>query len=261
MQCNLITAIGDDQNGDMLLATGSTVGIDMHCVQRIEKLPTSTCLSVLDRNGDMRVAIADMRIMDELNADRLAPFRDVIAKSPLIILDANLPDDSLAWLTEKFSGQTIFADTVSTAKATRLRPYLDRIHTLKTSTLEAEALTGLEGRTDGQVQKLAEWIHSHNVARLFVTRGDHGVFYSTDRTRAVMAPHHNIPEIANTSGAGDAFLAGIAHSWLRQLSIRRSVDVALAAASITIQSHKTCSPALSVGAIDKMLGCDSAETT
>jgi pseudouridine kinase len=261
VNCRLVTAIGDDQNGEMLLATGSAVGIDMQCVQRIGKLPTSTCLTVLDNTGDMHVAVSDMRIMDELSADRLAPFRNVIAKSPLIILDANLPDDALDWLTETFSRQTIFADTVSTAKAPRLRQYLNRIHTLKTGTVEAEALTGLEARTDGQVQKLAEWIHSHGVARLFVTRGDHGVFYSTDRTRAVMAPHYNIPEIANTSGAGDAFLAGIVHSWLRQLSIRQSVDMALAAANITIQSHKTCSPALSVSAIDKVLGRESAETT
>jgi pseudouridine kinase len=132
---------------------------------------------------------------------------------------------------------------------------------LKTGTVEAEALTGLEARTDGEVQKLAEWIHSHGVRRLFVTRGDHGVFYSTDRTRAVMAPHHNMPEIANTSGAGDAFLAGIALAWLQQRSIRRSVDVAMAAASITIQSHKTCSPILSIAEIEKMIGRESADTT
>lgn len=259
VHCHLVTAIGDDQNGEMLLAQGRAVGIDMQGVQRIENLPTSTYLSTLDNNGDMRVAIADMRIMDELTANRLAHFRSIIERSSLIILDANLPDDALAWLTDAFTDHTIFADTVSTTKAARLKPYLGSIHTLKTGTIEAEALTGLEAQTDGQIQKLAEWIHSHGVRRLFVTRGDHGVFYSTDRTRAVMAPHENIPEIANTSGAGDAFLAGVAYSWLQRWSIEESVDFALAAAQITVQSHATCSPALSPAAIAHRLDPNYAD--
>ena len=249
--CSLVSAVGDDEYGRTLMQSCLDAGIDAQGMEIIEAHPTSTYLSVLDEAGDMQVAISDMSIMDDLGADRLSAHRDVIEESSLIILDANLSDAALAWLTSNFVDHTIFADTVSTAKAPRLRPYLKSIHTLKTGTIEAEALTGLEAQTDGQVQKLAEWIHSHGVARLFVTRGDHGVFYSTDRTRAVMAPHRNIPEIASTSGAGDAFLAGAAYAWLEQWSIRQLVDFALAAASLTIQSHKTCNPALSLAAIEQ----------
>lgn len=259
VNCQLITAIGDDQYGEMLLAQGSASGIDMRLVQRLDSAPTSTYLAVLDNSGDMRVAISDMRVMDELGGEQLAIHQNVIEESSLIILDANLPDDALAWLTDTFSEHTIFADTVSTAKAPRLLPYLHAIHTLKTGTIEAEALTGLEASSDGEIQKLSEWVHSHGVARLLVTRGDHGVFYSTDRTRAIMAPHQNIPEISNTTGAGDAFLAAIAYSWLQQWSLERSVHFALAAAQITIQSHTTCSPALSVAAIKRELEAHDAE--
>jgi len=258
VSCRLITAVGNDQYGQMIMKNCADAGIDTRSVHQIDQLPTSTYLSVLDDTGDMHVAISDMRIMDELSADLLTPQRSIIEQSSLIVLDANLPDDALAWLTSNFADHTIFADTVSTAKAPRLRPYLEKIHTLKTGTIEAEALTGLEAQTDGQVQKLAEWIHSHGVARLYVTRGDHGVFYSTDRTRAIMAPHQNIPEIGNTTGAGDAFLAGVAYSWLQQWSIQQSVDFALAVAHITVQSHTTCSPALSLAAIDQVLEKQSA---
>jgi len=259
INCRLITAIGDDQHGEMLLAQGSASGIDMRLVQRVDSAPTSTYLAVLDDTGDMQVAISDMRVMDELNAERLAAHRSAIEESSLIIVDANLPDDALAWITSTFSGHTILADTVSTAKAPRLRPYLRTIHTLKTGTIEAEALTGLEASSDGEIQKLSEWVHSHGVARLLVTRGDHGVFYSTDRTRAIMAPHQNIPEISNTTGAGDAFLAAIAYSWLQQWSFERSVYFALAAAQITIRSHTTCSPALSLAAIEQEVEMHRAE--
>lgn len=253
VSCRLITAVGDDQYGRFLMQCSTDAGIDTRGVHQLQQLPTSTYLSILDNTGDMQVALSDMRIMDELGADLLTPHKSIIEQSSLLILDANLPDDALSWLTKTFPEHPIFADTVSTAKAPRLRPYLDRIHTLKTGTIEAEALTGLEARTDGQVQKLAEWIHSHGVARLFVTRGEHGVFYSTDRTRAIMAPHDNIPEIGNMTGAGDAFLAAIAWSWLEKAPIEQSVNIACAAARITIRSHMTCNPALSIDAIRREL--------
>ena len=87
-------------------------------------------------------------------------------------------DDALAWLTGTFAANTIFADTVSTAKALRIKPYLSSIHTLKTGTLEAEALTGMEARTQPQLRKLARRLHVAGVERVFITRGDKGVFYS-----------------------------------------------------------------------------------
>jgi len=124
---------------------------------------------------------------------------------------------------------------------------------LKTGTIEAEALTGLEAHTDAQIQKLAEWIHSHGVARLFITRGEHGVFYSTDDVRAVKTPHDNLREISNSSGAGDAFLAGLAYAWLQGWSLDRSVQFAMAAAQVTLSDRATSSPALSLDAIHQVL--------
>jgi len=253
VDCHLISTVGNDQHGEMLLALGHEAGIDMRCVQQSDVTPTSTYLSVLDDTGDMKLAISDMQIMDELNAGRIKQHRELLERSSLIVLDTNLPDDALAWLTSTYSDQTIFADTVSAAKATRLRPYLNRIHTLKTGTIEAEALTGLEAHTDAQIQKLAEWIHSHGVARLFITRGEHGVFYSTDDVRAVKTPHDNLREISNSSGAGDAFLAGLAYAWLQGWSLDRSVQFAMAAAQVTLSDRATSSPALSLDAIHQVL--------
>jgi len=91
INCRLITAVGDDQHGEMLLAQGSASGIDMQLVQRVDSASTSTYLAVLDDTGDMQVAISDMRIMDELGSDKLAAHQSVIEESSLIILDANLP--------------------------------------------------------------------------------------------------------------------------------------------------------------------------
>ncbi|MDH3611998.1 MAG: PfkB family carbohydrate kinase [Gammaproteobacteria bacterium] len=253
VDCRLISAVGNDHHGQMLLRLGRDAGIDMRYVHEIASAPTSTYLSVLDDTGDMQVAIADMSIIDGLGAERLQPQQAMLQQSILIILDTNLPDDALDWLTGTFAATPIFADTVSTTKALRIKPYLASIHTLKTGTLEVEALTGMEARTPTQLRKLAGQLHSQGVERLFITRGDQGVFYSTGDAQGTQKLKRDKRDVHNAGGAGDAFLAGLAFAWLEDRPLSESVRFALAAADITLSHAATSSPALSLTAINRVM--------
>jgi len=213
---------------------------------------------VLDETGDMQVAIADMSIIDGLGAERLRPQQAMLQQSTLIIMDTNLPDDALDWLTSTFAHAPIFADTVSTAKALRIKPYLASIHTLKTGTLEVEALTGMEARTPTQLRKLARQLHLQGVERLFITRGDQGVFYSTGDAQGTQKLKRDKRDIHNAGGAGDAFLAGLAFAWLEDWPLSESVQFALAAADITLSHAATSSPALSLAAINRVMEAQHA---
>jgi len=70
VDCRLISAIGDDHYGQMLMRLCREAGIDMQYVQEFASAATSTYLSVLDDTGDMPVAVADMSIIDNLSAER-----------------------------------------------------------------------------------------------------------------------------------------------------------------------------------------------
>ena len=258
VDARLISAIGNDHHGRMMMRLSHDSGIDMQYVHEIESLPTSTYLSVLDDSGDMQVAIADMSIIDRLSADRLRPQKAMLQQSSLMILDTNLPDDALAWLTGRFAANTIFADTVSTAKALRIKPYLSSIHTLKTGTLEAEALTGLEARTQTQMRRLADRLHDEGVERVFITRGDQGVFYSTGDAQGVEKMKRTKGEILNAGGAGDAFLAGLAYAWLEDWPLNKTVQFALAAADITLSHPATSSPGLSLTTVKRAMKAQRA---
>jgi pseudouridine kinase len=253
VDCRLISAIGNDHHGQMLMLLCREAGIDMQYVQEIASAPTSTYLSVIDNSGDMQVAVADMSIISNLSAERLQQQQAMLNQSALMILDANLPDDALAWLAGTFSGNTLFADTVSTTKALRLKPYLQSIHTLKTSMLEAEALTGYEARTRTQLRRIAGQLHAEGVERVFITRGDQGVFYSTSNTNGVRKLTRDKRDVHNAGGAGDAFLAGLAYTWLENYSLDDSIQFALAAADITLSHAATSNPALSLAAVNHAL--------
>lgn len=253
VDCRLITAVGDDHNGRTLMRLTSEAGIDTQYVQEIASAQTSTYLSVIDASGDMTVAIADMDIIEQLTPARLRPHQSMLHQSSLIVLDTNLPDSTLAWLAREFAEQALFVDTVSTAKAPRIKRYLGSIHTLKTSAIEAEALTGLEADTKSQLQDVAAQLHAAGVERVFVTRGSQGVFYSTGDEQGIFKLSQKNRIVRNAGGAGDAFLAGLAFSWLEHHDLEKTLRFALMAADLTLSDTATSSPALSVTAINQAL--------
>lgn len=251
--CRLISAVGIDHHGRMLMRLSRDAGVNMQYVQELAAAPTSTYLSLIDASGEMNVAISDMSIVDHLTAERLRPHESMLRQASLIVLDTNLPDSALAWLAGFFGEKPIFVDTVSTTKAPRIKPYLSTVHTLKTSAIEAEALTGLEARTKPQLMKIAAKLHSAGVERLFVTRGNQGVFYSTadEQGTSKLAPRKR--EVRNTGGAGDAFLAGLAFAWLEDWSLAETLPFALTVADLTVSDAATSSSALNLAAINQAL--------
>jgi pseudouridine kinase len=254
----LISVVGNDHHGQMLLRLSRDAGINVQNVHEIPSATTSTYLSVIDDSGDMLVGINDMSIIDQLTVALLQPHKAMLKQSSLVVVDSNLHPDTLAWISNTVTDTPIFADTVSTAKALRLKPHLQNIHTLKTGTIEVEALTGLEARTQKQLRQVADQLHGHGVERVFITRGGKGVFYSDNENQDLQKMPRSNRNIHNAGGAGDAFLAGLAYAWLENWPLEKSVQFSLAAADITLSHPGTSSPALSLGRVQQAMEMQSA---
>lgn len=253
IDARLITAIGADYNGELLQRLSREAGVNMNYVHEIASAPTSSYLSVIDDTGEMRLAVADMEIFAHLTASRLATQKAMLQEAALIVMDTNLSDDAIAWLCASFPGTPLFVDTVSASKAIRIKPYLAAIHTLKMSQMEAQAIAGLEARSVVQLRKIANLLHAEGVDRIFITRGENGVFYSTGKTQGIEKNLSTARKVRNTSGAGDAFLAGLAYGWLNDLALPAAVRFGMAAAEITLSHASTSSPVLSVAAVNRSL--------
>ena len=253
-EVRLISAVGNDHHGRMILEHGRAAGIDMQHMLISDSTPTSTYMSVLDRAGEMHVAINDMTVMDELDASTLRTHRAILNQAELVIADTNLPIESLAWLSESVVETPLFVDTVSTIKAHRVEPFLGSVHTLKCNQAEAESLSGYATRTKQDRARLADWFHARGVERLFVTLGRRGVFYSvpdaagTEKTKDAGSPARN------AGGAGDAFMAGLALAWIEEQPLLASVRFALAAAALTVAENTTSSDRMTRSAVEFAAG-------
>lgn len=247
----LISAIGKDTYGQLILQHCRQAGIDSQACLELSDANTSTYLSVLDGNGDMHVAIADMAIIERLGVDVLKARSDMLRRAELLVLDANLSEAALEYLLCNFADKPIFVDTVSCAKAHKLKPYLSGIHTLKPNLKEAQQLSGITITDNSELPKLTNWFHEQGVQRVFLSLGSEGVFYSDQNEQAFVPA---IPvAMVNANGAGDAFLAGLAHSWIQQWPALQSTRFAMAAAVVALSHIATINPNMSEISINRIL--------
>ena len=253
VDCRLISAVGVDHHGDLLLQHGRAAGIDMNAVLRIDDAPTSTYVSLLDESGDMHVAVNDMSIVAVLDPERLREHEQMLRQASLLVVDTNLPDSSLDYLCGLPADRPTFVDVVSAAKAPRIRPCLGGVYTIKASRIEAEAISGLRCRTERQLGKAARWFHERGTSNVFISLGDEGVFFSDGKESGIEPVPGANPDVKNANGAGDALVAGLAYGWLQQWPLTASIRFAMSAAGLTMAHRSTINPDLSRESVEAHL--------
>lgn len=247
LDVRLLTAFGDDVYAQKLAAVCGELGIDISQSPVIPGGHTSTYLFVNDESGDMQLAVSDMDIYDHLTPQVLQSRRQLLDGSQVVVLDTNLPAETVAWVAKNCRAP-IFADPVSSAKAEKLRPVLGRLHTLKPNRIEAELLSGVAISDDASLRRAADALLETGLHRVFISLGADGVF-AADRSGQVL--HLPAPEgnIVSTTGCGDSFMAALAWAYLRGSDLERSARAGLAASTITMASADTINPAMSEEAL------------
>ena len=246
----LLTAFGDDPNGQRVAASCSELGIDASHALRLAGETTSTYLYLTGPDGEMALAVSDMEVCRRITPAYLAGNLPLLQSAQVVVADANIPEESLRYLAQN-SSAPLFVDPVSTAKAEKLRPILSRIHTLKPNTLEASILSGVEIHTDADVELAADRLLQMGVHRLFLSLGSRGVYAAMGSERLWL---QNLPgTMVNTTGCGDAFMAALVWAYLEGMDLKDTALSGLAAASVAMESPETINPNLSAEAVQSRI--------
>lgn len=250
LDVRLLTAYGDDFNGERVAASCLELGIDMSCAQKVPDGTTSTYLYLTDPDGEMALAVSDMTICERITPEYLAAHLQLLNNAQVVVADCNIPAESLAFLAQNVTAP-LFIDPVSTIKAEKVRPILDKIHTLKPNRMEAELLSGVKIRTPGDVKMAADKLLEKGVRRLFISMGAEGVYAATGEQK-IQLPNFQ-GQMVNTTGCGDAFMAALVWAYLKDSDLEESARAALAAGCIAMGSNETINPAMSADAIEKII--------
>ena len=247
----LLTALGDDLYAQKIAASCAELGIDISQALQIPGGHTSTYLFIAGPDGDMALAVNDMAICDSITPAYLQAHRAMLDNAQVILLDTNIPEESIRWLCENAKAP-VFADPVSTVKAVKLKGVLGRIHTLKPNRLEAELLSGVKITDDASLERAAAALLDTGLRRVFISLGADGV-YAADRSGSIRQPC--LPAgVKNATGAGDAFMAGLAWAYLEGSDLAKTARIAQAAAAIAVEGEETINPAMSARAVKERAG-------
>jgi pseudouridine kinase len=242
----LITALGADTAGAALLAHAESLGIDMRGVVRFDDAATGTYTAVLDHDGEMAVALADMALYDRITPEVMATRQPQRTNAALVVADLNLPHDTVAALVAEADrdGVPLVLVAVSEPKMARLPYKLQGTRLLILNEGELVTRVGRALHSDADFASACRELQAQGVRDVVVTRGALGVLYTSgDSLGQLQAP---AAEVVDVTGAGDAFAAAVCWSLNRHAD-----DLALACShglrlsALTLGSSQTVSSQLS----------------
>ena len=250
LDVRMVTVLGGDFYAQKIVSTCGEMGIDISRSLRVADAITSTYLFISGPDGDMKLAISDMDIYSHLTPAFLASKLSLFNNAKLLVVDTNIPAESIAWLVEHVE-VPVFADPVSTAKAEKLRPVLGKLHTIKPNRIEAELLSGVPITDERSLRRAANVLLKTGLRQVFISLGAGGVF-AANQDRGLHLP--SIPgSMVNATGCGDAFMAALAWAYMEGMDLEQSAYAGLAASSIALEGSETINPEMSVDAIKSRL--------
>lgn len=235
----LLTIFGGDLFGGLLHDYCKQQGIDVHLSSRESSLRSGIYMCLHNHGGEMIAAVADTEAIRAITPEWLAKRSGEINLSDYVVADTNIPEDSIRWLMENVTAP-LFIDGVSSTKAHRVvnalrKAKLPYLHTVKLNLKEALAVT-----QTATYAEAAQQLINLGVAHVYITLGADGV-YCRNAAEEWLFPV--LPgEIVNTTGAGDAFLAGVVYAHTKGLEFPQTAQYGLMAARAALMSAKAVNP-------------------
>lgn len=244
----LISAVGDDDQGQALLEQAAEAGVNVDQVRLVPGAATGAYLAVLDADGSLHLALDDMRVVNQLTPEYLAGQAALFETASAIAVDANLPPASLALILELATEHQVpvAADPTSASLAGRLSPHLKQLWLVTPNEPEAAVLSPLEVPHADVEQTLAaaKQLVASGVEIAVITMAEFGLGYAwAEGSGHVPAVR---TQIEDPTGAGDALTAAVIFALLNGIPVDEAVRLGLAAAAYTLRTPGSVAPDLSL---------------
>lgn len=241
---SVLMVVGDDHEGKWLMEYTKEF-VDIAPSETFIGQATGTYTAVLDHDGEMKVALAEMSIYDSVTPEFIDLKWRYFSSSDFIMLDSNFPADVLEIIIERCRQKNLHLciTPVSSPKAKKLPEDLSGVTWLIANRDEAEAISGISINNEGDFFKAAEIIIHKGVEKVVISRGDKGLIYFTanGEAGALIPPPISIIDV---TGAGDSLVAGIIYAHMKGIQTEDACKIGMACSILTLQSLETVNPIL-----------------
>ncbi len=250
---SLYSFVGNDREGSWIMEQTRLNGVDVSQVQTLDGHKSGSYTAVLQQDGEMVIAIANMGIYDAITPTMIETKWKMLSTASIVILDTNLPEDCIQFVIDKCRNFDIplLVDPVSTQKTKRLPERLDGVFLLFPNREEAEILSGIAISSPADCEIAAARIRERGAAHVIITLGEQGIFYSSSEQNEFIPPY--AATVLDVTGAGDSFVAGVAYGLEQGKTVYDACRTGLAASSITLQSLESVSSELKPNRINQII--------
>jgi ribokinase len=222
--------LGTDARGDGLYAALVREEVEVRHVSRDIEHPSGVALVLVDRGGEKQIMTAPGANLYLSEADVDAA-REIIALAKVVVtgLEVPLPAVSAALRLGKAAGARTILDPAPAAPLTE--ELLRLVDVIRPNAAEAEASTSVKVHDVASAARCARVLLARGVGAAIVHAGEEGNLVVT-REEQHLLPHFHVDSV-DATGAGDAFIAGLAVGLAEGRSLLDAASFGMAAAAFS----------------------------
>ncbi|KTD40262.1 carbohydrate kinase family protein [Legionella parisiensis] len=237
---HIYSVVGQDNYGLQAIENLKRMDVHIQNILTLHDKPTAHYDVILDNEGELFLALADMEIFDHIPFAQFTQSWSEWGNEEIVFLDTNLPQEIIEYAIQIARSQSIklCIDPVSVVKAKKLPAGLENIFLLKPDRFEAEALTHIQIHSVSDCIKAGQVLLDKGVKNCIISLGKSG-YVIVNETIQKHFPAFLIEPIIDVNGAGDAFIAGILYELKQEKPIIDACQTGAAMAALTLQSCHT----------------------
>ena len=247
VKTKLLSAVGNDIYGEMILTHSKNAGIDVSNVIKMDGYSSGLFMQVQDKDNDMYLALCDMSVNSNINKEYVISKDSIISNAKAIVLDPSINIEVIDYIVEKYANKIpIFIDPISENYAKKIKPYIGKIFACKPNRSELEVLSGIKINKDDDAIKAGRSLLNKGLKKVYISLGRKGSIYMDKQGNIINKKKKAIEKIVNASGAGDAFFATIIYAYMNDIDAELALDLANAAGAMALNSASPINPNLSI---------------
>ncbi|WP_066391303.1 carbohydrate kinase [Neobacillus mesonae] len=249
----LLTACGADSDW-AYIEESSKLFMNLDYVAKIPGMATGSYTAVLDTDGELIIALADMEVYEAITTEQLLKQDALLSRAKCIVADLNCPKETLQFLSHfaQKHDRPLVLIPVSSPKMERLPDDLSGVTWMITNRDESETHFNINiSDQEAWEQAVEKWL-SLGIDNVVITNGKKGAMIGNKEEGTFHVPAIET-EVVDVTGAGDAFSSAVIFSWLEG---KKLIDIAKAGAvnaSKTLKSTYTVRQELSAAQLQQDL--------
>ncbi|OLN26715.1 ribokinase [Desulfosporosinus metallidurans] len=228
-ETTMIGAVGSDAFGEKLKKALQKDGVNTSSIKVLDSEATGVA-SILLAEGDNSIVVVPGANAQCLPED-LDRYEEKITEADLVLLQLEIPLETVEYAIKlaRKHGKTVM---LNPAPAQNLsQDLLSKVDYLTPNRSELALLTGMS--EESTIAKGIEQLLEVGVSCCVTTLGAEGVAFREKGGSLVKVSGNKVP-VVDTTGAGDAFNAGLAYALAQKESIREAVEFAVQVSALAV---------------------------